>query len=92
MIRKASGSNTRTPATANRYRAVFSLIFREAMRNGKATSNPARLVKLRRENNGRIRFLSDDEEQRLRNVIWKRFPEHIPELTISLGTGMRLSE
>ena len=84
--------NTKAAATANRYRALFSLIFREALRNGKVTSNPARLVRLRHENNGRIRFLTDDEEKRLRKAIAKQFPEHLPELTISLGTGMRLSE
>ena len=85
-------NNTRTPATGNRYRALFSLIFREALRNRKVTSNPARLVKLRHENNGRIRFLTDDEETRLREAITKQSPEHLPELTVSLGTGMRLSE
>jgi len=84
--------NTETMATANRYRALFSLIFREALRNGKVAGNPARLVRLRHENNGRIRFLSDVEEKRLRGAITKQFPEHLPELTISLGTGMRLSE
>jgi integrase len=84
--------NTETAATANRYRALFSLIFREALLNGKVTGNPARLVRLRHENNGRIRFLTEDEEKRLRKAITKQFPEHLPELTISLGTGMRLSE
>jgi len=84
--------NTETAATANRYRALFSLIFREALRNGKVTGNPARLVRPRHENNGRIRFPTDDEERRLRKAITKQFPEHLPELTISLGTGMRLSE
>jgi hypothetical protein len=38
-------ANTTTPATANRYRALFSLIFREALRNGKVMSNRARLVR-----------------------------------------------
>jgi integrase len=84
--------NTETAATANRYRALISLIFREALRNGKVTGNPARLVRLRHENNGRIRFPNDDEERRLRKAITNQFPEHLPELTISLGTGMRLSE
>lgn len=83
---------TKTPATSNRYRALFSLIFREALRNGKVTSNPARLVRQQHENNGRIRFLTDIEEASIRAVIADRFPEHAPELTISLGTGMRLSE
>lgn len=84
---------TKTPATSNRYRALFSLIFREALRNGKVASNPARLVRQRAENNGRrIRFLAEVEETSLRDAIRSRFPEHEAELTISLGTGMRLSE
>jgi site-specific recombinase XerD len=83
---------TKTPATSNRYRALFSLIFREALRNGKVSSNPARLVRQQHENNGRIRFLTEAEEDSLRAVIADRYPEHEPELTISLGTGMRLSE
>jgi integrase len=83
---------TKTPATSNRYRALFSLIFREALRNGKIASNPARLVRQRAENNGRIRFLTEAEEMSLRDAIRSGFPEHEAELTISLGTGMRLSE
>lgn len=47
---------TKTPATSNRYRALFSLIFREAVRNGKSASNPARLVRQRVENNGLFAF------------------------------------
>jgi hypothetical protein len=46
----------------------------------------------RHENGGRIRFLRDEEEDRIRNSITKLFPEHQDELTISIGTGMRLSE
>ena len=84
--------NTKTPATANRYKSTFSLVFREAVRNGKLVSNPARLVRARKENNGRIRFLLPEEETRLQTVIKERFPEHLPEIVISLRTGMRLSE
>jgi integrase len=58
----------------------------------KVTNNPARLVRQRHENNGRIRFLTETEETSLRAVILERFPEHLPELVISLGTGMRVSE
>ena len=75
---------TRTPATSNRYRALFSLIFREALRNGKIASNPARLVRQRAENNGRIRFLTEAEETSLRDAIRDRFPEHEAELTALL--------
>jgi site-specific recombinase XerD len=82
-------ANTSTPATSNRYRALFSLIFREALRNGKVSSNPARLVRQKKEENGIIRWLTEKEETALRAVIP---PEHLPELDIALGTGMRLSE
>jgi site-specific recombinase XerD len=85
-------ANCKTPATANRYRAVFSLVYREALRNGKVTGNPARLVRHRHEDNAVIRWLKDHEEKRLRAVIAENYREHMPELEIALGTGMRLSE
>ena len=84
--------HTATAATANRYRAVFSLIYREAVRNGRTSTNPARLVRQRKESSGRIRYLLDEEEDRLCKWIVKLFPEHMPELTIAVGTGMRKSE
>jgi hypothetical protein len=45
----------RTPATANRFRAFFSLCYRVGMENGRATANPAWLVRMRRENDARLR-------------------------------------
>jgi len=80
------------PATKNRYRALISMVYRQAMRNGKVSSNPARLVAARAENNGRIRYLLDDEERALRKVMKGRYDLHIPSLDIALNTGMRLSE
>jgi site-specific recombinase XerD len=80
------------PATANRYRALLSLTYRLAIRNGKVKENPARLVQHRLENNARIRFLSPDEETTLRKVIEAKCPEHLPEFVLALNTGLRLSE
>jgi integrase len=77
------------PATVNRHKSLVSLAYSLGMRNGKVETNPARLVRARREDNGRIRFLSDDEELRLRPLIPAR---HLPEFYIALNTGMRLSE
>ena len=57
------------PATANRYRALLSLTYRLAIRNGKVKENPARLVPHRLEDNARIRFLSAEEEIALRKAI-----------------------
>ena len=84
--------HTKTPATANRYKSVFSLIFREALRNGKVPSNPARLVPQRHEQNGRRRYLLEDEERRLRKAILEKFPKHLPEPIIAIGTGQRKEE
>lgn len=84
--------NTNKAGTSNRYRALFSLIFREALRNGKVKGNPARLVQQKREENGVIRWLTDAEEGALRAVLKEHYPKKIPELDIALGTGMRLSE
>ena len=39
---------SKTPATFNIYRSLFSLIFRQAMRNQKVKRNPARDVEMRR--------------------------------------------
>ena len=81
-----------TPATANRYRALISLTYRLAIRNGKVKENPARLVPHRLEDNARIRFLSNDEETALRKAIEEKCPERIPEFDLALNTGLRLSE
>jgi integrase len=80
------------PATRNRYRALISLVYRLGMANGKVSCNPARLVRQRRENNARIRFLDEKEEAKLREKIFARYPHHMPEFDLALNTGMRLGE
>jgi integrase len=93
--------------TYNRYKSTLSLIYRLAIENGKATINPARMLKRKREDNGRVRFLNQfapgkteidylkshgDEESRLRAVIARKHVAHMPEFDIALHTGMRPSE
>jgi site-specific recombinase XerD len=80
------------PATVNRYRALLSLTYRLAIRNGKVKENPARLVPHRLEDNARIRFLSSDEEKALRKAVDVRWSERMPEFDLALNTGLRLSE
>ena len=82
----------RTPATVNRYRALLSLVFSLAVRNGKAAANPVRQVKRRKENNERVRFLDEEEEALLRAKIEELCPEHRPEFDLALHTGMRRGE
>jgi hypothetical protein len=40
------------------------------------------------ENNAHIRFLTADEDKRLRAVIVQRFPNHTVGLDVALNTGM----
>jgi hypothetical protein len=55
-----------SPATKNRYKNVFGKTFKIAFADGKVSGNPARLVEQRPEKNARLRFLSADEEGRIR--------------------------
>ncbi len=82
----------RTAATANRFRAFFSLCYRLGMENGKVTSNPARLVRMRRENNARLRFLSRDEYKKVSDIILRDDPKQHPAFVVSVYTGMRWGE
>ena len=86
-------SRKTSPATFNRYRATLSMIFREAIRNGWTERNPARLIKAKKENNARIRFLSDEEEKSLREILAEDYQNrYLNEFEVALHTGMRLSE
>jgi integrase len=85
-------SRCKTPATSNRYKAFISLCFREGIHNGKVALNPARQVRSKREGAGRLRYLTREEYDRMCSVIHERFPEHLAEFTVSVNTGMRLSE
>lgn len=93
--------------TYNRYRTVLSLVYRLGMENKKIDSNPAKLLKHKTEDNGRVRFLNQfqpaptdvdflkphqDEESRLRAVIKAEYAPHMRELDIALNTGQRRKE
>src|ERR1035438_2238966 len=63
-------------ATKNRFIALLKLTYRLAEEAQKIKYNPARLVRQSKEDNGRIRWLTDEEETKLRAVIPM---EHISE-------------
>jgi integrase len=77
------------PATRNRYRALLKLMYRLAEESRKITTNPARLLRMKKEDNGRVRFLSTEEETKLRAAIPA---DRRVELDIALNCGLRLSE
>lgn len=70
------------------------LTYREARRAGKASANPARDIRHRKENNSRVHFLSrgeNEEYARLAKAIREKYPEHNAELIFALNPGLRLS-
>lgn len=80
------------PATQNRHKAVLSLIYRLAVKNGKVTINPARLVRRLPEDNQVVRFLTPDEEAELRKVLEQKHPERWAFIKLALHTGCRAGE
>lgn len=87
-----SGQTDWTDATRNRYKATLGRALQLAVIEGHLLRNVARLVTARKEDNGRIRWLADDEEKRLVEAILARWPEYIQSFCIALHTGMRQSE
>lgn len=78
--------------TRNRWQATFSLIFRVGLDNEKIEWNPAAHIRKKTEGGGRVRFLSDLAEKRLRAAIERCFAEFLPHFLLSIHIGMRMSE
>jgi integrase len=67
----------------------MSLSYRLGILNRKVSTNPARSVTHRREDNNRVRFLTEEEEKNLRKVVEDKWPAHLPELDLAINTGLR---
>ena len=65
-LAEQAGERNWAASSRNRWQAAFSLVFRVGIDNEKIERNPAALIRRKTEGNGRVRFLSDDEESRLR--------------------------
>jgi len=94
-------------ATINKLRGTFSMLFKHGRRRDLVDINPAGDVPLRDVGNGVERFLSEDEEVRLRAVLRenidgcdpikhpdlrKQAIHRLIEFEVSIKTGMRRSE
>lgn len=84
----------RSQATANRYLAALSHVFTTAAREyGWMEDNPLRRVSKGKESRGRVRFLSDDERERLLTACRaSNNPDLYPAVALSLATGARRME
>jgi len=77
------------PATVNREIACLKVMFNWAIKNGKATANPMKQVRLLRENNTRTRYLSGEEIV----ILLDNCTHNIRPIVITaLTTGMRRGE
>lgn len=85
-LRKETG---RSEVTINRELAFLKNMFTMAIKWGKATDNPVSQVKFFREDNGRTRFLTEDEEACL---LTECGPHLRPIVIAALHTGFRKSE
>src|SRR5262249_50098801 len=77
------------PATCNRYLASLKTTFSYAILNGKAKHNPVKAVKMAKENNIRVRWLTQEEEARLFALLPARYRSMV---IVALHTGLRKTE
>jgi len=80
---------TRKPSTINRELEIISKIFSLAIKYGVTFTNPCAEVPLLPENNKRVRYLFDEEEQRLLSVLTGPRGHLLPLVILAIGTGMR---
>jgi integrase len=88
------GDKTRSPASVVRHLAVLSHAFTIAVKEwGWLEDNPCRKVTRPKEPRGRVRFLSDDERERLLKACCGSASPHLyTAVVLSLSTGARQGE
>jgi integrase len=80
-------------SSTNHHHNLISVAFRVGIENEKVEQNPARAVRRQKEDTGHVRFLTPDEEKKLRDSIRSKpeWAEHEVELDLALSTGLRRS-
>jgi integrase len=78
--------------TANRYRSLLSSIFSLAVERNQISKNPVARVKRFKESEERIRYLREEEESSIREVIRRDNPDREAEFDLALYTGIRRGE
>lgn len=77
------------PATVNRELSFLRRIFNVAIANGLVEKNPVKQINFYREPSGRVRWLTDEEEARLRQEIGEK---RWPLVAFAVHTGLRQAE
>lgn len=85
---KSSLAEKYSNAYVNRYLACLKTIFNIGLKNELITTTPMKAVKMMKEDNHKIRYLTADEETRL----FAELPDHLKPIVIcALQTGLRRS-
>lgn len=79
----------RKGTTVNRYLQLLSKIFEMAFEEGLIDANPMRRVPLESEGEGRERYLTYDEEDKLMPVLTGRLAHLHAPVVVAIDTGMR---
>jgi integrase len=82
-----------SPSTRNHHHNLISLAYRLGILHGKVKDSPVRGLRRAKENNSRVRFLTPNEEKKLRLAIRSKpeWAEHEAEVDLALHTGLRRS-
>jgi site-specific recombinase XerD len=77
------------PSTVNHELSFLRRVFNVALANDLVERNPTKRVKFYKEPSGRVRWLTDEEEEQLRQEMGE---EHWPLVGFAIATGLRQSE
>jgi hypothetical protein len=79
------------PSSRNHHHNLLSLAYRLGVLHGKVKQCPLRGLRRETENNSRVRFLTPEEEKKLRDAIRSKpeWAEHEPEFDLALDSGLR---
>ncbi|KKK59005.1 hypothetical protein LCGC14_3038720, partial [marine sediment metagenome] len=94
LTEKTKKGKKRTGSTANRYLSIISHVFTVACKEwGWVRENPLSFVSKLKEPKGRVRFLSDDERERLLTTCKSSKNSYLYTIVVlALSSGMRLGE
>jgi integrase len=91
-LKKATDEKKWSASSVNHHHNLISLAYRLGIESEKVKESPIhRKVRKQTESNNRVRFLSLDEEKKLREAIRSKpeWASHEPELDLALHTGLR---
>jgi len=92
-IKTVSTGRKRSNASYNRHRVALSALFKYAVQQGYLTTNPVRNVPSKTESRGRVRYLSDDERERLLVTCKRcRYERMYLLVVMAITTGARRGE